>query len=369
MYMFPGRLRRMWRLVSDPQLSRTYYPEAERKSKTRIFLDNLWCLLRTQEVNGYYFCFGLDRKTGIDPRDYLTMSQYKKWRTRANAYYAQRARRNDPKYIDYGCLLDDKFIFSQYLTSLGFPVPKILAVGDKDAIYWLDGSGEKPFASLIDRDLDVFIKEFLADSAQGIYPVKVSNGKLFVKSQESSLEQLRERMMGKILLQERIRQHPRMNELNPGSVNCVRLITVRKNDTIRPFYAVCKTGVGGNPFDNWTPGGLAMKMDLQTGRLGEYGFFSPGKGTRTDRHPDTGVVFKEFSVPYYQEAIKLAVALHEYFYAFHSIGWDIAFTENGPVFIEGNYEWSLSIYQATHGGGRKAYLQTLPEEIIREAGK
>lgn len=368
-YMFPNRLRRVWQMVSDPKLSRTYYPEEERKSKIRIFLENLWCLLRYQEVNNYYYCFGLDRKTGINPRDYFTMLQYKKWRTRANAYYAQRARRHMPKWIEYGCLLDDKFLFSQYLTSLGFPVPKIIAVGNCDTISWLDGEGKKPFTSLAERDLDVFIKEFLADSAQGIYPVKVSNGKLFIKGQEYSLEQLRERIMGRILLQERIHQHPRLNELNPGSVNCIRLITVCKNDAISPFYAVLKTGVRGSPCDNWCAGGLAIKMDLLTGRLDEYGFFSPGKGTRTDRHPDTGMVFKGFQAPYYQEAIKLAVALHEYFYAFHSIGWDIAFTENGPVFIEGNYEWSLSIYQATHGSGRKAYLQTLPDELVAEVSK
>ena len=34
----------------------------------------------------------------------------------------------------------------------------------------------------------------------------------------------------------------------------------------------------------------------------------------------------------------------------YSVGWDIAITENGPLFIEGNDNWELQAIQRTHGG-------------------
>ena len=59
------------------------------------------------------------------------------------------------------------------------------------------------------------------------------------------------------------------------------------------------------------------------------------------------------------EAVELAKKIHEFFYGIHSIGWDIALTENGPVFLEGNNGWEISIMLATDPDIKKRYLSTL----------
>ena len=79
----------------------------------------------------------------------------------------------------------------------------------------------------------------------------------------------------------------------------------------------------------------------------------PKFGTSTQEHPDTQIKFKGFEIPFYKEAEALAIKLHHYLYRCHSIGWDIAITEKGPVFIEGNGWWEISMPQAVHGGLRK----------------
>ena len=316
--------------------------------------------MRNQEVNKYYHCYGLDLKNGVAQKDFFPLSEYKKLRSRANACWALYARRSVSKLVNYDCLLDDKFLFSQYLTSLGFPTPKILAVGNKETISWFNGDGKLPFSSLLDHDLDVFIKELLSDCAQGNFHVKVANQKLYINEQEFSIKKLRAQFMGKFLIQERIRQHPNLSELNHYAVNTIRLITYLRDGKPSPYLAVLKMAAGESCHDNWCAGGLAVKMDIQTGILSKYGFFAPGKGTKTKHHPDTGAVFSGFQVPYFEEAIKMAVELHEYFPSFHSIGWDIGITSDGPVFIEGNYEWSISIMQTTHKNAKASYLQTLP---------
>ena len=65
---------------------------------------------------------------------------------------------------------------------------------------------------------------------------------------------------------------------------------------------------------------------------------------------DSCVVFKDYEIPFFREAVDLALELHTKMYRCHSVGWDIAITEKGPVFIEGNGLWEISLLQAVHGG-------------------
>ena len=56
-------------------------------------------------------------------------------------------------------------------------------------------------------------------------------------------------------------------------------------------------------------------------------------------------------------------------YRSHSVGWDIAITENGPVFIEGNGLWEISLVQAVHGGMKKEISSffEIDDEVFRES--
>ena len=44
---------------------------------------------------------------------------------------------------------------------------------------------------------------------------------------------------------------------------------------------------------------------------------------------------------------------------FNLIGWDIAITPNGPLFIEGNDNMEISINQEVNGGLKKACNQLI----------
>ncbi len=46
-----------------------------------------------------------------------------------------------------------------------------------------------------------------------------------------------------------------------------------------------------------------------------------------------------FEIPYFHDAVELAKVAHTYFYGLDSIGWDIAFTNDGPMIVEGNDDW------------------------------
>ena len=68
------------------------------------------------------------------------------------------------------------------------------------------------------------------------------------------------------------------------------------------------------------------------------------------QHPDNSIVFEGFEIPFFKEAVEMSKDLHSKLYRVHSIGWDIAITQNGPVFIEGNSLWEVSGTQAAVGG-------------------
>ena len=71
------------------------------------------------------------------------------------------------------------------------------------------------------------------------------------------------------------------------------------------------------------------------------------------QHPDNGLVFEGFEIPFFKEAVEMAKDLHSKLYRIHSIGWDIAITPDGPVFIEGNSLWEISLIQTANGGLKK----------------
>ena len=341
------------KLVNDPKLSRSYYPEVSRKSKTSILLDNFRWLAKYGEVNKYYFVYGLDRKSGSDEGEILSYKDFKRIRNSKNLHP------NDQNY-SYVCILRDKFVFAQFLTSIGFPTPKNLALLSADEVTWLSDMKSIPLASLAtDPQIKItgFAKKLTGILGEGAFPLKIDNGKLYIREQEVTAAQLKESLNGKYLLQDRIVQHPEMSRLHPHSVNTIRMITFNNNGKVEVFSAALRIGTKGRSVDNWASGGIVVGIDLETGMLQKEGIFKPGYGVRVEKHPETGILLENFQIPFFTESVTLTRDLHRYLYGIHSVGWDIAITENGPVFIEGNDDWEGGIPMSIEKNFKSRFLK------------
>ena len=53
--------------------------------------------------------------------------------------------------------------------------------------------------------------------------------------------------------------------------------------------------------------------------------------------------------------IELSKHFHSYYYGIPSMGWDIAITEKGPVFLEAGEDWEIQLTQIFNGGRRKDF--------------
>lgn len=345
----------LWSHLRDPE-SQTYYPEQERKSRIQICFDNFRWMLRYREINHFYYSYGFDRKSEVNQDDFFAKRVFNELRHKNNEAVWIGGRR-----ASYVCLLQDKFLFCQYLKSLGFPTPRIKAICDKRSIMWLGPKENEPLESLLHRgDQDVFIKELVGGSAEGVYPVKVRGGKLLLCNREITIEELRDIVQGKCIIQKRICQHPQMSTVYPHSVNTLRIVTANTGRDVVLLSAFFRSGANNREFDNWSAGGIVVGIDNDTGRLKSDGVFRPDFGRRVQQHPDTGVTFDGFEVPYFAEAIRMTKQLHEFFYGVHSVGWDIAIMEDGPVFLEGNNRWDMPILQMLDKDFKKKYLSTVP---------
>ncbi|MFR8332899.1 MAG: sugar-transfer associated ATP-grasp domain-containing protein [Oscillospiraceae bacterium] len=139
---------------------------------------------------------------------------------------------------------------------------------------------------------------------------------------------------GQFLVEEAIRQHPEVARLCPQSVNTLRVVTLLAEGEAKFVYALLRIGSGQGHVDNISSGGMYTLVGAQ-GEL-EFPAFCDQTGLYYDCHPMTGVTYRGYRLPFFQEAVDLCcrAALVEPRLGY--IGWDVAITPDGPVLVEGN---------------------------------
>ena len=135
------------------------------------------------------------------------------------------------------------------------------------------------------------------------------------------------------IIEERVIQHPRMMQMSPSSVNTIRIATLMGDKKQGIVYAFLRIG-NGKVMDNVDQGGMAARVDLESGKLLTVG--ADKQGNTFTEHPITHTPIIGFEVPFFEEAKALCLKAAEKVPQMRYIAWDVAVTEKGPVFIEGN---------------------------------
>ena len=362
-----GLIPDLARLMRDPRRSASYHAAADHKPRWRVWREQLVWLLRYGEVNRYYWAYGFDVAGFNRWHDYLPYIEFMRLRNAAN----QGTWVNGTP-VDIRSLLRDKLLFNVLLKGLGVPAPPLLAYGTRDRLTWLDGGVTEPAENLVARQgLDGFLKDAVGECAAGVWHVRVESGRLLVDGREVIAgDWLRGLGQARVVLEGTVQQHPEVACLHPASVNTLRLVTVLTPDGARPFSCILRIGCGGRRVDNTARGGLFVMVDLERGVLKGDGFFWPEHGTRTDRHPDTELVFEGRQLPFLRDAVSLACRLHEQvLYGLHSIGWDLALSPDGPLVLEANDNWEIPHAQLTGGGQRQRFTALCGAWAARRGGQ
>jgi hypothetical protein len=146
--------------------------------------------------------------------------------------------------------------------------------------------------------------------------------------------------VGNFIVEGVLRQHAYAAAIFPGSVNTIRVFTLRASAGEEPFIAGAahRFGVSQSaPVDNFSKGGVATLVDLETGRLSVAKSKSKFHVHNIHvKHPDTGVVFEGTVVPRWEEVKAFALQLAGAVPGLKLAGWDVCVTAEGPRLIEGN---------------------------------
>ena len=314
--------------------SESYYPELPQKSKFRMAMDQLSHIWKYGNIERYYFSYGLDIKGFRDKDDYLDDGWFLWKCAMLNTVLADH---------DYTCILRDKALFSTLLTEWGFETPHTV-----DCVRTMEEASTVT-DMLFERGGCFFCKPLDGQCGGGVFRLDTAI--------ETNRDSVKERLsQGGYLVQTCVVQHPEMARIYDKSVNTLRILTVMDKSAGKtvPVSGEVRFGAHGSVVDNLAAGGVAVGIDLQTGQLSEFGICKKGWTKRTPIHPDSGVRFADVRLPYIREAVGMALKLHEKLSSIQIIGWDIAITPGGPVFIEGNDNAEISGLQTVNGGLRKA---------------
>jgi hypothetical protein len=153
------------------------------------------------------------------------------------------------------------------------------------------------------------------------------------------------------LIQRRLVPHPELADLSADVLTTVRIMTILDEDgAFEATHAVYRMPMTASAkVDNFHAGGLAAKVDIETGELGQASDIGLNPHSEWHAsHPVTSARIDGRKLPFWKETLDLAQRAHTAMRERTVIGWDIAIVDDGPVMIEGNSGADLDIIQRTH---------------------
>ena len=327
------------------------YPEFPRKSAFHRYLDNLYIYIRDGAPCPAYDAFGLDIK-GARLNNYISNYRWVSFLYRKlSAVGLRNVTVYDKITFDGDSpvhLLTDKYCFWSFLERHNIPVVPVLAhtVGGKLYDYT---PKDKPLASMS----GLFVKPANGLCGKSCSILSSKDGHFFCGDQPRELGDFIGQSQDYIF-QPVIENHADIKALNPTTLNTLRIVTCRTKDGKYALWnpGMLRIGRSHGVVDNFAQGGIGVGID-EKGHLKRYGYTHDKtlNYSKLERHPDTQLLFSGREIPFYQEAVALALNAHKLFPGLQTVGWDVAVTSEGPFLVEGNQDWDIEMLQVVHHEG------------------
>ena len=297
----------------------------------------------------------------------------------------------------YQHVFKNKLVFKHLFNSMGFPVAKLYATYDPLWGRTVDGA---PL-----RNADDIAAWMASTDVQGVVfkPVESAEGRMVLVMKErksgdpakfvslsgeeyspddivqylDAPERLCEAYpeceydvpLRTFLVEKRLQQHPALTELASETLCCARLVTVTAlSGRVELLETAIKLQQDPSGVDNVIQGSVAVQVDRETGVLGTGLLSTDGFHDRRRCFPGTDREFTGFQLPMWKEAVELVKSAAAAFPEAHSVGWDIALTQDGPYIIEGNAAWGNFQIECQKGLWQGVYRETV-EALLAQQGR
>ena len=204
----------------------------------------------------------------------------------------------------------------------------------RESIYIKSTKDEERFRIFCQKHGGAIVKDNYSSQGRGIFIVDPSETGI-----DDAWNSIKEMLSRKrtVIIEQLISQAPEMMQFNPDSVNTVRVATFYRKGTTDIMFAFVRLGRKGSVVDNGGAGGIIAALDCSSGIV-----ISDGRdenGIIYERHPDSNLTIRGFQVPEWDEAIQLCHQLVKVVPKQRYVGWDLAYSEEGWIMVEGN-SWS-----------------------------
>lgn len=254
--------------------------------------------------------------------DYINLTRKQKdTYVTSKSFYKILHYLNDKKYE---VLLNDKIVFNRLFY-------KYL----KRDFITLDNSSLNDFKKFISNKDIIFAKNPTGFGGHGVSKIVKKN----IKNLEQLYQELKEK--NQILIEEAIEQSKELNEINPYVVNSFRIVTLYKDGKVYIINNALRVNQDESEI-------IGCTNDLYF-KLNEDGTISGNViddyANVYESHPLTGKKFKDVKIKGVDDAFSMVKEAALLVPKMRYVGWDIAFTDNGPVLLEGNEYPGFGILQ------------------------
>ena len=204
---------------------------------------------------------------------------------------------------------------------------------------------------LLENIGEVIIKITIdSNSGKGVKLFDIKNG--IDQKSKLTVDNILKMMGPNLIVQERLVAHEAFSTIYPHSINTIRIVTYSLENEIFSAPLTMRIGQGGNYIDNAHAGGMFIGVSDE-GCLASEAFTEYQK--RYKKHPDTGIIFDGYKIPYVREMIDSAKKLHSILPQCMFLSWDFMVDKNGSlVLIEVNIE-SQTIWFPQMANGRSFF--------------
>lgn len=217
------------------------------------------------------------------------------------------------------------------------------------------------------KEFDKFIKNNKTIIYKPISGLAGTNVKKVVVKDIKNLDEFYDEVISNdILLEGFVKQHHEIDEFASTSCNTIRVMTFGYNGKSKILCAIMRFGNGVADVDNFHQGGMACLVDVEKGIL--VGDAINKNLDHYKLHPKSKKKFDGFKIPNWNIVKKTCLEAALVSDKIHVVGWDVAVTEDGCTFIEGNRRAGFDLVQVLYRKGKKDIMRECLDEINKNEG-
>ncbi len=322
---------------------KNFYFDSNRKKALLILQEVVQLFIKTKSFPFHYFIKFLYRQEIAEIDNFLDLKQERK--------IMSKSRRYTPIIVDR--VASNKLLFHLYLNKTKVTAPKLIGWNLRDSFY--SNSERDEYQYLSESEFHQLLTDSIKEGENVFYKPVTGMGGIGCGriSAENVVDfDLNTISQGDYIFEREIKQHQSVDHIYSKSLNTIRFITYfdQKNKDLVFLASLMRFGVNNQSVDNASYGGVFVPVNTGTGQLLKYGYSHMHYGgIKRECHPDSGIRFNNFQIPYFNEILTMVRENIKY-YPGVLLGWDVGISPHGPVLVELNSLPGLMGADISYGG-------------------